>query len=337
MATEIPKPFPTRVLGNSGVQVSALGLGCMGMSEFYGSTNDDESIKVLNESIDRGCTFWDTADIYGNGKNEELLSKVLKSRRNEVFLATKFGNVRNEKGEFLGISGKPDYIRQCLEASLKRLGVDHVDLYYQHRIDRDTPIEETVKTLSELVKEGKAKYIGLSECSADTLRRAHKVHPIACVQMEYSPWTTDIERNGLLEAARELNVAIVPYSPLGRRFLTGRYKSPEDFEETDFRRYMPRFQGENFAKNYTLVEKIAELANQKGVSPAQLTLAWVLAQGDDFIPIPGTRKVNYLLENLASASIKLSKDDDKAIRDIINSIDIQGERYQKAQMNNINV
>eukprot|EP01027_Heterolobosea_sp_BB2_P020751 GEZU01029637.1.p1 GENE.GEZU01029637.1~~GEZU01029637.1.p1 ORF type:complete len:344 (-),score=114.91 GEZU01029637.1:85-1116(-) len=334
----IPQPFPKRKLGSSGQLVSAIGLGCMGMSEFYGSINDQENIAVLNEAIDKGCTFLDTADMYGiDGANEKLLSQVLKTRRNEVFLATKFGNVRNEKGEFLGVKGTPEYVRASCEASLKRLGVDYIDLYYQHRVDKDVPIEETVKAMAELVREGKVRYLGLSECSAETLRRACKVHPIAAVQIEYSPWSTDIERNGLLEACRENNVAIVAYSPLGRGFLTGRFKSPDDFEEGDFRRYNPRFQGDNFKKNYELVEKLTELATKKGVTPSQLTLAWVLAQGDDFIPIPGTKKSKYLNENLAAASIKLTDEELKEIRAIIDSIEIQGTRYPEQMMHTLDV
>jgi len=319
--------IPTRVLGTSGQEVSAIGLGCMGMSEFYGQLDNDQSIKVLNQALDRGCTFWDTADIYGNGSNEELLNKVLKTRRNEVFLCTKFGLVRNEKGEFLDVKGTPEYIRESCNASLKRLGVNTIDLYYQHRVDKDVPIEETVRAMAQLVHEGKVRYIGLSECAADTLRRACKVHPIAAIQVEYSPWTTDIERNGVLEAARENNVAIVAYSPLGRGFLTGRFKSIEDFEENDYRRSSPRFQGDNFKKNYELVERITEMAHKKGVTPAQLTLAWVMAQGRDFIPIPGTKNQKYLEENLGAFNVKLNEEDLKQVRNIIDSIEIHGPRY----------
>jgi aryl-alcohol dehydrogenase-like predicted oxidoreductase len=308
----------------------------MGLSEFYGTTlSESDSLAVLNEAIDNGVNFIDTADMYGNGKNEELLAKLLKQRRNDVFLCTKFGNVRSEKGEFLGVNGKPEYVRKACEDSLHRLGVETIDLYYQHRVDRNTPIEETVGEMAKLVQEGKVRYLGLSECSAETLRRAHKVHPIAALQVEYSPWTTDIERNGLLEACRDLNVAIIAYSPLGRGFLTGRYKKVEDFEEGDYRRHNPRFQGENFKKNYELVEKLTEMAKQKGITAGQLTLAWVLAQGDDFIPIPGTKSIKYLRENNASASVELSEKDLQQIREIINSIEIQGDRY--ASMETVNV
>jgi aryl-alcohol dehydrogenase-like predicted oxidoreductase len=308
----------------------------MGLSEFYGTTlSESDSLAVLNEAIDNGVNFIDTADMYGNGKNEELLAKLLSQRRNDVFLCTKFGNVRSEKGEFLGVNGKPEYVRKACEDSLHRLGVETIDLYYQHRVDRNTPIEETVGEMAKLVEEGKVRYLGLSECSAETLRRAYKVHPIAALQVEYSPWTTDIERNGLLEACRELNVAIVAYSPLGRGFLTGRYKKVEDFEEGDYRRHNPRFQGENFKKNYELVEKLTEMAKQKGITAGQLTLAWVLAQGDDFIPIPGTKSIKYLRENNASASVELSEKELQQIREIINSIEIQGDRY--ASMQTVNV
>jgi len=328
--------IPTRVLGTSGQEVSAMGLGCMGMSEFYGQHDKDQNIKVLNLALDSGCTFWDTADIYGIGTNEELLSNVLKTRRDEVFLCTKFGLVRNEKGEFLNIKGTPEYIRESCNASLKRLGVNTIDLYYQHRVDKDVPIEETVRAMAQLVHEGKVRYLGLSECGADTLIRACKVHPIAAIQVEYSPWTTDIERNGVLQAARENNVAIVAYSPLGRGFLTGRYKSPEDFEENDYRRSSPRFQGDNFIKNYELVRRITEMALKKGVTPAQLTLAWVMAQGSDFIPIPGTKNQKYLEENLGALNVKLNDEDMKQVRNIIDSIEIHGPRYseQMKQLSN---
>jgi len=306
-----------------------MGLGCMGMSEWYGQHDNDQSIKVLNLALDRGCTFWDTADIYGNGSNEELLAKVLKTRRSEVFLCTKYGIVRNEKGEFLGVKSTPEYIRESCNASLKRLGVNTIDLYYQHRVDKDVPIEETVRAMAQLVHDGKVRYLGLSECSADTLRRACKVHPIAAIQVEYSPWTTDIERNGVLQAARENNVAIVAYAPLGRGFLTGRFKSPEDFEENDYRRSSPRFQGDNFTKNYEIVNRITEMAHTKGVTPAQLTLAWVMAQGRDFIPIPGTKNQKYLEENLGALNVKLNDEDMKQVRNIIDSIEIHGPRYNE--------
>ncbi|PKY43620.1 aldo/keto reductase, partial [Rhizophagus irregularis] len=316
-----------RELGKTGVKISAIGLGCMGMSEFYGSADEQENINVLNRAIDLGSTFWDTSDIYGNGANEILLSKVLKDKRDKVFLCTKFGSLRNSNGAFIGVSGKPEYVRQACEKSLKRLGVDYIDLYYQHRMDPNTPIEDTVGALAELVKEGKVKYIGLSECSAETLRRAHKVHPIAAIQMEYSPWTIDIEKNGIMEACRELGVTIVAYSPLGRGFLTGKYKSIDDFEPDDFRRAVPRFQGENFNKNLEIVRKFDEFANEKGVSPSQLCLAWVLAQGDNIVAIPGTKKIKYLEENFEAAKIHLTPEELSEIRQIINSIEIIGARY----------
>ncbi|PKC57899.1 aldo/keto reductase [Rhizophagus irregularis] len=325
-----------RELGKTGVKIPAIGLGCMGMSEFYGSADEQENIKVLNRAIDIGCTFWDTADLYGSGANEILLSKVLKERRNEVFLCTKFAFSRGPNGEFK-ISGKPEYVRQACDNSLKRLGVNYIDLYYQHRVDPNTPIEDTVGALAELVKEGKIKYIGLSECSAESLRRAYKVHPIAAVQMEYSPWTLDIETNGVLEACRELGVTIVAYSPLGRGFLTGKYKSLDDFEPNDYRRGVPRFQGENFNKNLEIVHKFDEFASKKGVTTGQLCLAWVIAQGEDFVTIPGTRKIKYLEENFEARKIHLSSEELSEIRKIIDSIEISGTRYNEDDLKLLNV
>ncbi|RUP47487.1 auxin-induced protein [Jimgerdemannia flammicorona] len=266
--------------------------------------------------------------MYGAGKNEELLAKVLKTRRSEVFLATKFGYVRGPNGEFLGINGTPEYVRQALEASLRRLQVDYVDLYYQHRVDPNVPIEDTVKAMAELVKEGKVRYLGLSECSPATLRRAYAVHPIAALQMEFSPWSLDIEENGILETARELGVTIVAYSPLGRGMLTGQYKSADDFEKNDMRRFAPRFNAENFPKNLDLVRRFDELAKAKGITSSQLVLAWVLAQGQDFIPIPGTKRIKYLEENVGAANVTLSEHELKEIRKIINSIGVHGMRYQ---------
>ncbi|CAB5372622.1 unnamed protein product [Rhizophagus irregularis] len=325
-----------RELGKTGVKIPAIGLGCMGMSDFYGSVNEQENIEVLNRAIDIGCTFWDTADMYGSGANEILLSKVLKERRNEVFLCTKFAFSKGPNGEYK-ISGKPEYVRQACDNSLKRLGVDYIDLYYQHRVDPDTPIEDTVGALAELVKEGKIKYIGLSECSAESLRRAYKVHPIAAVQMEYSPWTLDIETNGVLEACRELGVTIVAYSPLGRGFLTGKYKSLDDFEPNDFRRAVPRFQGENFNKNLEIVHKFDEFGSKKGVTAGQLCLAWVIAQGNEFVTIPGTRKMKYLEENFEAGKIHLSPEEVSEIRKIIDSIEIVGDRYNEHGMKLLNV
>ncbi|CAG8603680.1 10128_t:CDS:2 [Dentiscutata erythropus] len=320
----------SRELGKTGVKIPVIGLGCMGMSEFYGSTDEEENLKVLNRAIDIKCTFWDTADMYGPGKNEILLSKVLKDRRNEVFLCTKFGNVRGENGEFLGVKGTPEYVHEACEKSLQRLDVDCIDLYYQHRVDKNVPIEDTVRAMAELVKQGKVKYLGLSECSANTLRRAYKIHPIAAVQIEYSPWSLDIETNGLKEVCEELGVTIVAYSPLGRGFLSGKYKSEEDFEPDDFRRTQPRFTGENFVKNLELVKEIEKLAKKKGVTSSQLCLSWVLAQGENIVAIPGTKKIKYLEENFQAANINLTSEELAEIRKIINSIGVAGGRYSEA-------
>ncbi|CAG8575803.1 14669_t:CDS:2 [Funneliformis mosseae] len=301
-------PLPTRELGKTGIKIPTIGFGCMGMSDFYGQSDEKENISVLNKSIELGSYFWDTSDMYGIGANEILLSKVLKERRNEVFLCTKFGVVRGPNGEFLDIKGDRDYVRQACEKSLKRLGVDYVDLYYQHRVDPKTPIEETVAALAELVKEGKVKHIGLSECSENTLRRACKVHPIAALQNEYS-------------------VTIVAYSPLGQGFLTGKYKSIDDFDQNDVRRKCPRFMGDNFNKNLKIVKKIQEFASKKGVTASQLCLAWVLAQGENIVVIPGTRKIKYLKENVGAANVQLSSEELSEVRQIIDSIEIIGHRY----------
>ncbi|TPX70462.1 hypothetical protein SpCBS45565_g01795 [Spizellomyces sp. 'palustris'] len=321
-----------RKLGRNGPSVNALGLGCMGMSAFYGQLDEARSTKTLEKALDIGCTFWDTADIYKD--NEIFLSKILKTRRKDVFLCTKFGIQFGEQGA--NVNGTPEYVRQACEKSLQRLGVETIDLYYQHRVDPKTPIEETIKTLAELVKEGKIRYIGLSECSAETLRRAHAVHPISAVQIEYSPWTLDIETNGLLATARELGVSIVAYSPLGRGFLTGRYKSPDDLDADDWRKGNPRFQGENFYKNLKLVERIEQLAQKKGVTAGQLTLAWVLHQGEEFLAIPGTTRVENLEANWASQNIKITPEDDAAIRAAINEIGVSGDRYDEHSMATLN-
>jgi len=327
-----------RPLGKNGPLVNALGLGCMGMSDFYGDVDDEESIRVLNRSIDLGINFWDTSDIYGPFKNEILLSNVLKTRRSEVFLCTKFGIVRDETtGAFKGVNSKPEYVLQCCANSLKRLGVDYIDLYYQHRVDPNTPIEETMAALVQLQKEGKIRHIGLSECSAHTLRRAYKVAPVAAVQIEYSPWTLDIEENGLLDACKELGVSIVAYSPLGRGFLTGAIKSPNDFDASDFRRHNPRFQGENFNKNLVLVDKINEIAKKKGCTNSQLVLAWVLAQGELFLTIPGTKRVKYLEENSGALGVEITKEDDQSIREVIKQIQIQGTRYDANSLKMLNI
>ncbi|KAI8614764.1 aldo/keto reductase [Chytriomyces sp. MP71] len=317
---------------------STIGFGAMGMSEFYGATEDSENLLVLKHAIDTGCTFWDTADMYGIGHNEELIGKALKAYgREKVFLCTKFGVVRDAatKG-FAGVNGSPDYVRQACEASLKRLGVDSIDLYYQHRVDPNTPIEDTVRAMAELKKEGKIKHLGLSEASAATIRRAHAIHPISAYQVEYSPWTTDIETNGIKDVCEELGIAIIAYSPLGRGFLTGRFKSPADFEEGDYRKYNPRFQGEAFAKNLALVEALTKLAVKKGVSVTQLTLAWVMAQGPCVIPIPGTKKSERLDENFGALKVKITEEDNKAIREIIAQIPVHGTRYDERGMTMVN-
>ncbi len=324
-----------RHLGSNGPLVSELGLGCMGMSEFYGSTDDDESIATIRHALDRGINFLDTADIYGMGRNEELVGKAIAGRRDEVFLATKFGIVRNPNDPTArGVSGKPDYIRACCEASLKRLNVESIDLYYQHRVDPDVPIEETIGAMSELIREGKVKYLGLSEASAQTLQRAVTVHSIAALQSEYSLFSRDIEDNGVLDTIRLLGIALVPYSPLGRGFLSGNIRSIEDLAPDDFRRHSPRFQGENFAKNLVLVEKVTEIAHDLNVTPSQIALAWVLAQGSDVIPIPGTKRRTYLDENIAATEIRLNSSQLAAIAAAAPKGTVAGDRYADMSMVN---
>ncbi len=298
----------SRSLGNSGLEVSALGLGCMGMSDFYSGRDEEEAIRTIHRAIEFGVTLLDTADMYGVGKNEELIGRAVKGRRSEVILATKFGNMRSEDGKFLGVNGRPEYVKAACDASLRRLGVDYIDLYYQHRVDPLTPIEETVGAMSELVSEGKVRYIGLSEAAATTIRRAHAVHRITALQTEYSLWSRDVE-DEILPVCRELGIGFVPYSPLGRGFLTGQIQKFEDLAEDDYRRFSPRFQGDNFIKNLELVRRVEEIAAEKGVMPSQLALAWLLAQGNDIVPIPGTKRREYLEENIGAIAIELTKED----------------------------
>jgi aryl-alcohol dehydrogenase-like predicted oxidoreductase len=334
-----PKKLNCVPLGKNGPLIPRIGLGCMGMSAYYGSPPpEEECLALLNRAIDLGCTYLDTADIYG--ENEVLLSKILATRRNEIFIASKFGAfVFNplDQPKYFHTPGHPEYVRISVERSLKRLGVSRIDLYYMHRMDPNTPIEITIKSLVDLINEGKLKYLGLSECSGETLRRAHAVHPITAVQMEYSPWSIDIEHNGLLQTARELGVGIVAYSPLGRGFLSGRFKTHEDLDVNDYRRIHPRFSGDNFAKNYQIVEEFNKISKQLDIPISQVVLSWILAQGNDFFVIPGTTNITRLEENLGSDSVVLSKDITERIRNLINGIEIKGGRYDDASLLRCNI
>ena len=327
----------TRTLGPDGPEVSAIGLGCMGMSAFYGATDEQEALQTIDRSLDLGCNFLDTSDMYGPHTNERLVGQAIKERRDEVFLATKFG-IKLEQGPdgtpVRSIDGSPGYVRSACDGSLERLGVDHIDLYYQHRVDPNTPIEDTVGAMAELVAAGKVRHLGLSEASAETIRRAHAVHPITAVQTEYSLWTRDVEAD-ILPTLEELGIALVAYSPLGRGFLSGRFSSLEELDEGDFRRYGPRFTGENLKHNTGLVERVRELAQEKGVTPGQLALAWVLHRGEHIVPIPGTKRVSYLEENLAAADVELSVEDVQRIADQVPTA--AGERYDPQGMRSVNL
>ncbi len=324
-----------RSLGSEGLTVPELGLGCMGMSEFYGTGDEDESVATIHRAIEVGVTFLDTADMYGPFTNERLVGKAIADRRDEIVLATKFGNERAEDGTRMGVNGRPEYVHEACAASLKRLGVDYVDLYYQHRVDPDTPIEETWGAMKELVEAGKVRFLGISEAAPETIRRAHEVHPISALQTEYSLWSRDVE-DDILPTIRELGIGFVAYSPLGRGFLTGQIRRFEDLAEDDYRRSSPRFRGENFEKNLQLVDRVREMADEKGVTPGQLALAWLLHQGEDVVPIPGTKRREYLEENAAAVNVTLTDEDLSRIEEVMPKGVAAGERYGEAGMSTVN-